>query len=44
MIYGRDHETDVCDWRVVTIQLSVWNKIAEIIVGLLVLYKKMLLN
>jgi len=40
MIYGRDQETDVCDWRVVTIQLSVWNKIAEIIVAFLVLYKK----
>jgi hypothetical protein len=44
MIYCRDHETDGCDWRVVTIQLSVLNKIAEIIVAFLVLYKKMLVN
>jgi len=39
MIYGSDHETNVCDWRVVTIRLSVWSKVAMIIVAFSVLYK-----
>lgn len=37
MIYGSDQETNVCYWRVVTIRLSVWSKVALIIVAFTVL-------
>jgi hypothetical protein len=42
MIYDCDHETDVCDWRVVTIRLSVWSKEAVIAVDCPVLCKNAL--
>jgi hypothetical protein len=37
MMYDGDQETDVCDWRVVTIRLSVWAKVAMIIMVFAVL-------